>query len=187
MKKKFIFFLFVVLGSVSLNAGGYVGVGYAIGAGNHSIEVDGIEADDGDTGSYSGYDIHAGFITSGNNRIELSYNSLSLGDDVTAYGLDYIHTLGKSGFVPYIGGGLSYTSMDEVQFTNGDSFNGIGFRMRAGAFIEINKNLEAGIEINYNRISWETIEAYSYYDSKIHDIDLSTSFYGLGFNVNYKF
>jgi len=183
--KKFIFFLFVILGNFSLNAGGYLGIDYSIGISNDFIELDGVEMDDSDTCSYMGYGIHGGYINLSNNRYELYYNKLMLSDDVTTFGFDYIYTVGSDGFVPYLGGGLFYVIMDDVKFSNGDSFEGIGYKMRGGAFIKIEKNLELGIEFNYSSISWNRMKVYNY--SSSYEINYSTLFYGLGLNLNYKF
>lgn len=178
MKKKLL--VIATLSSLSLHAEGlYVGLDLGAGSGTHEITVDNVAVAESDSLSASSLGLHIGYGMTENSNIELSYGALSLeDDDVTTVGIDYIYSfpIGNS-LKPYIGLGLSTNSIADSNIETG-----IGGRLRAGAYYAIMPNLDLGAELNYNYISWENET-----DSLGRDWELSTSYYGLGLNLNYKF
>jgi opacity protein-like surface antigen len=101
-------------------------------------------------------------------------------DDVTRIGIDYIHTFPlSSSLKPYAGIGLSTNSVSSDD-TNLET--GLGGRLRVGAYYTIIPNLDLGAEINYNTVSWENET-----DNLGREWEFSSSYYGLGVNLNYKF
>jgi hypothetical protein len=169
----------IILSSLSLHAEGfYAGLDFEAGSGTHEITVDDKAYAESDTLSTSSFGLHVGYTIIPNGSLELSYGALSLeDDDVTRVGLDYIHAFPMGAFSPYAGLGLSTNSMSDA-----DIETGIGGRIRLGAYYEVMPNLNLGAELNYNYIAWE-----SETDGYGREWELSTSYYGLGLNVNYKF
>lgn len=177
MKKQFLYV--AMLSSLSLHAEGiYAGLDLEGGSGTHEISLNDVALATSDSLSSSSYGIHIGYGLSDNGNIELSYGGLTLeDDDVTRFGLDYIHTFSKnSALKPYAGLGLSSNSMSDSNIETG-----FGGRLRAGVYYELMSNLDLGGELNYNYISWE-----SETDSS-GEWELSTSYYGLALNINYRF
>ena len=178
MKKQIVYL--VILGSLSsLNAGDfYAGLDFEAGTGEHSISVDDVEVAESEDLSTSSYGLHVGYMLGELGNIELSYGGLKLeDDDVTRIGIDYIRTLKISSFEPYIGVGLSTNSMSDS-----DVETGIGGRLRVGTYFEVMPNLDMGAELNFNYIKWEDeTDAYG------RKWELSSIYYGLGLNMNYKF
>jgi len=178
MKKQLI--TMAILSSLTLQAEGfYAGLDFEAGSGKHEISVDNVAVAESDSLSASSFGLHVGYQVIPNGSVELSYGALSLeDDDVTRIGLDYIHSFPlSSALKPYVGLGLSTNSMSDSNVETG-----LGGRLRAGIYYEIIPNLDLGAEFNYNYISWE-----SETDGYGQEWELSTSYYGLGFNLNYKF
>jgi hypothetical protein len=177
MKKQLI--TMAILSGLSLHAGGiYAGLDFEGGSGTHEITVDSIAVANSDSISTSSFGLHVGYQVTQKGSVELSYGALSLeDDDVTRIGVDYIHTFPMGSIKPYVGLGLSTNSMSDTNVETG-----LGGRLRLGAFYEIMPNLDLGAELNYNYISWESETDYLG-----QEWELSSSYYGLGFNVNYKF
>ncbi|SFV70180.1 hypothetical protein MNB_SV-13-517 [hydrothermal vent metagenome] len=177
MKKQLI--TMAILSSLSLNAEGfYAGLDFEVGSGTHEISVDNVPRAESDSLSASSFGLHVGYQVIPNGSVELSYGALSLeDDDVTRIGADYIQSFPMGSLKPYAGIGLSTNSMSDANIKTG-----FGGRLRAGAYYEIMSNLDLGAEFNYNYISWE-----SETDSLGREWELSTSYYGLGVNLNYKF
>ncbi|SFV61393.1 hypothetical protein MNB_SV-14-594 [hydrothermal vent metagenome] len=177
MKKQLI--TIAILSSLSLHAEGfYAGLDFEAGSGKHEISVDNVAVAQSDSISASSFGLHVGYQVIPNGSVELSYGALSLeDDDVTRIGIDYIHSFPVGSLKPYVGIGLATNSMSDANVETG-----LGGRIRAGAYYEIMPNLDLGAEFNYNYISWE-----SETDSYGQDWELSTSYYGLGVNLNYKF
>jgi hypothetical protein len=168
-----------LLSSLSLHAEGfYAGVDFQAGSGKHEITVDDVAVANSDSISVSSLGVHVGYTIIPNGSVELSYGALSLeDDDVTRIGVDYIQTFPIGALSPYAGVGLATNSMSDANIETG-----LGGRLRFGAYYEIMPNLNLGAELNYNYISWK-----SETDNLGQDWELSSSYYGLGFNVNYKF
>ena len=168
-----------ILTSLSLHAQGiYAGLDFEAGSGTHEVTLNDVAVAESDSISTSAFGLHVGYGLTGNGSIELSYSALSLeDDDVTRIGVDYIHTfpLGSS-LKPYAGIGLSTNSMSDANVETG-----LGGRLRVGAYYTIIPNLDLGAEINYNTISWENET------DNLGEWGLSSSYYGLGVNLNYKF
>ena len=177
MKKQLI--TMAILSSLSLHAQGiYAGLDFEAGSGTHEITLNDVTVGETDSISTSSFGLHIGYGLTENGSIELSYGALSLEDnDVTRIGVDYIHAfpLGSS-LKPYAGIGLSTNSMSDSNVETG-----LGGRLRVGAYYTIMPNLDLGAEINYNTISWESETDY------LGEWELSSSYYGLGVNLNYKF
>ena len=169
-----------ILSSVALQAEGfYAGLNWDKGTGTHELTLDGNTLDSKDNVSMSSVGIHVGYMLSINESVELSYGTLDMdNEDVTRFGVDYIHRFDNDSlFIPYAGIGLAMNNLKGS--TVEDGFAG---RLRGGVYYEIIPNLEVGGEINYNYISWKTTT-----DVYGRDWSLSTSYYGIGLNVNYKF
>jgi hypothetical protein len=168
-----------LLSSLSLHAEGlYAGLDFEAGSGTHEISVDDVTVAESDSLSSSSFGLHVGYKITPQGSVELSYGALSLeDDDITRIGLDYIHSFPIGLLKPYIGLGLATNSLSDSNIETG-----LGGRIRAGAYYPIMPNLDLGAEFNYNYISWE-----SETDDLGQEWELSSSYYGLGFNVNYKF
>jgi len=168
-----------LLSSLSLHAEGfYAGLDFQAGSGTHEITVDDVAVAESDSLSASSVGLHVGYTIIPNGSIELSYGALSLeDDDVTRIGIDYVHAFPMGAFSPYAGLGLATNSMSDA-----DIETGVGGRLRLGAYYEIMPNLNLGAELNYNYIAWE-----SETDNLGQEWELSSSYYGLGLNLNYKF
>ena len=168
-----------LLTSISLHAEGfYAGLDFEAGSGTHEITVDDVTEAKSDSLSTSSVGIHVGYTLIPNGSVELSYGALSLeDDDVTRIGIDYIHTFPMGSFSPYAGLGLATNSLADSTIETG-----LGGRLRLGAYYEIVPNLNLGAEFNYNYISWESETDYLG-----RDWELSSSYYGFGLNLNYKF
>ena len=174
-----------IVGSLSVahaESGIYGGLDATVGTGTHSITRDGTVVAESDSLTSSSYGLHAGYILSESGRVELSFSGINLEDDnIKSVGADYLYTLGgKSSFKPYIGAGVSYNSLDTGNST--ESFTGTGLRVRLGSYFELLPNVELGAELNYNYINWENTT-----DSLGRDWTLSSSYYGVGVNLNFKF
>ena len=168
-----------VLSSLSLQAEGfYAGLDFEAGSGTHEITVNDTAVAESDTLSTSSFGLHVGYTIIPNGSLELSYGALTLeDDDVTKIGVDYIHAFPIGSLSPYAGLGLSTNSMSDAEIETG-----IGARIRLGAYYEVMPNLNIGAELNYNYIAWE-----SETDGYGREWELSSSYYGLGLNLNYKF
>jgi len=177
MKKQLI--AMAILSTLSLHAEGvYVGLDFEAGSGTHEISVDSVAIAESDSLSSSSFGLHVGYQITPQGSVELSYGALSLeDDDVTRIGLDYIHSFPMGSLKPYVGLGLATNSMSDSNIETG-----LGGRIRAGAYYEIIPNLDLGAEFNYNYISWA-----SETDNLGQEWELSTSYLGLGVNLNYKF
>ena len=178
MKKQLI--TMTILSSLSLWAENfYIGVDIAGGSGTHELSVDDVTVAESDSLSASSFALHVGYQVIPNGSIELSVGALSLeDDDVTRIGLDYIHSFPMgSSLKPYAGIGLSSNSM-----SGSNVETGLGGKLRAGAYYEIMPNLDLGAELNYNYISWESETDYLG-----REWELSTSYFGVGLNLNYRF
>jgi len=169
-----------LLTSLSLHAKGfYTGLDFEAGSGKHELTVNDVAIANSDSISASSFGLHLGYGIGKKGSVELSYGALSLeDDDVTRIGVDYIHTFPMgSAIKPYAGLGLSTNSMSDENVETG-----LGGRLRVGAYFEIMPSLDLGAEVNYNYISWETET-----DALGREWELSSSYYGLGINLNYKF
>ena len=169
-----------LLSSLSLHAGGfYAGVDSEAGSGKHEITRDGVAIAQSDSVSTSSFGLHVGYVLSPEGSVELSYGALGIDDDdVTRIGVDYIRTFPMgSSIKPYAGIGLSTNSMSDENIETG-----LGGRLRLGAYYEIIPSLDLGAEVNFNYISWETET-----DALGHEFELSSTYYGLGLNLNYRF
>jgi len=177
MKKQIL--TLAILSSLSLHAEGfYAGLDFEGGSGTHEISVDDIAVSESDSLSASSFGLHVGYQMISNGSLELSYGALRLeDDDISRIGLDYIHSFPMGSLKPYVGLGLSMNSMSDSNVETG-----FGGRIRVGAYYEIMPNLDLGAELNYNYISWENET-----DAIGREWELSTSYYGLGLNINYKF
>jgi outer membrane protein assembly factor BamA len=169
----------VVLSTLAYSENFYGGVDLGVGSGTHSLEVDGTEIAESDSLSTSSFGLHVGYKLTENGSIEASYQALSLeDDDATTFGIDYIHSFGQRGSIkPYVGLGLSTNSLDDSTIETG-----LGARLRGGIYYELMPKLDIGAELNYNYISWETETDYLG-----RDWTLSSSYFGLGLNLNYTF
>ena len=177
MKKQLI--TMAILSSLTLHAEGfYAGLDFEAGSGTHEISIDNVAVAESDSLSTSLFGLHVGYQIIPNGSLELSFGALSLeDDDISRLGLDYIHSFPLGSIKPYIGLGLSTNSMSDSEVETG-----LGGRLRAGAYYEIMPNLDLGAELNYNYIAWESAT-----DIYGREWELTSSYLGLGFNLNYKF
>jgi len=170
----------VILSGLSLQAEGlYTGLDFQAGSGKHELTIDDVVVSNSDSLSASSFGLHVGYEIIPNGSIELSYGALSLeDDDITKIGLDFLQKFPvSSALSPYVGLGVSTNSISDSNVETG-----LGARLRLGAYYEIIPNLDIGAEVNYNYISWESATDYLG-----REWELSSSYYGLGLNVNYKF
>lgn len=177
--KKTIFSL-AVISSLSLQAGDfYAGGDIDFGTGTHELSIDGTTVAESNTLSSSSFGIHGGYMLTDKGSIEVSLAAVDLdGDSVTRLGVDYLHRFDAiSNFTPYVAVGLSANSL-----SNSNVETGIGGRLRAGATYALTPKIDVGAELNYNYIGWETATDYLG-----RDWSLSSSYYGIGVNANYKF
>ena len=189
MKKIVTGLVLLSLGSSMVLAGDYYGgVNFGFGKGSTEQKNLGISSDY--DFEQTAFGVHGGYYLNLNSKIEISFKSLKFdfdkgGDDTdgTQLGVDYLYELNEvSKLKPYFGGGLSFNSLD-IKIANSDTIDGIGLKLRGGVAYSLTSQLYLGAELNYNYIGWEDLKN-TRNDSTLES---SSSFYGLGLNVNYKF
>ncbi len=175
------------LSSVVL-AGDYYG-GIDVDLGKGSTEMKNLGQTVTDDFSQTAFGIHGGYNLNINSQIEISFKSLNFdfdeGEDTdgTQLGVDYIYSFDKISILkPYIGAGVSVNSLD-IEISNKDTVDGVGLKLRGGIYYILTPQVDIGVELNYSYIGWEDLKILE--NDSI--LESSSSFYGLGLNLNYKF
>jgi len=194
MKKIVTGLVLLSLGSSMALAGDYYG-GVNLDFGKGGFEYKNIIRTRDYDFSQTSLGVHGGYNLNRNSKIELSFKSLTFDfkesglkdEDGTQFGVDYIYTfttLSKNKLTPYLGIGLTSNTKDAniIGFSE-DSIDGFGLKLRGGAYYSATPHIDIGVEINYNNISWDDLK----YQSNDSILEISSSFYGLGLSVNYKF
>jgi len=180
----------LLINSMALAGDYYGGVDFNFGKGsekwkqNNTINYD---------FTNTAYGLHMGYNLNQNSMIEVSFKLLTFDfkengikdDDGTQFGVDYLYTLNEvSKLKPYLGLGLTYSTKDiDIANLNEDTVTGIGFKLRGGAYYPLTPKLDLGIELNYNSVMWDEVE----FQGNNTNLKMSSDFYGLGLNLNYKF
>jgi len=188
MKKIVAGLVLLSLGSSMALAGDYYGgVDFDFGKGSTEAKSSGITLDKDFT--QTAFGVHGGYYLNSNSKVEISFKSLNWDNDKdndtdgTQLGVDYLYELNEVSKVkPYVGVGLSMNSLD-IKLSNKDTIDGVGFKLRGGVYYSLTPKLYLGAELNYNYIGWEDLKN-TRNDSTLES---SSSFYGLGLNVNFKF
>jgi len=186
----------IVLSLVSsiVSAGDYYGgVDFGFGKGSEEWKQTGTTTTNFDF-SNTAYGLHVGYKFSENSMIESSFKLLTFDfkesrlpdEDGTQFGVDYLYTFNniEEKLKPYLGIGLTSNTKDiTIQNLNENSIDGLGVKLRGGVYYSLTPKLDLGVEFNYNFISWAEVK-----DTRDNSIlDISSTFYGLGLNANYKF
>ena len=193
MKKIVTGLVLLSLGSSMALAGDYYGgVNLDFGKGGEEWIENGTTKYDFSNTSYG---LHLGYNLNKNSMVELSFKSLTFDfknnnlsdEDGTQFGIDYLYafdTTSELKIKPYLGIGLNVNSKDiSVEGLNEDSIDGFGLKIRVGGRYSLTPKLDLGVDLNYNMIGWQDLQN----NNTDSTAELSTRFYALGLNINYKF
>jgi len=193
MKKILTSLVAVSLFSSMASAGDYYG-GVDFGFGKGSKEWKQTSTTTNFDFSNTAYGLHVGYKLSESSMLESSFKLLTFdfkesrftNEDGTQFGVDYIYTFNniEEKLKPYLGIGLTSNTKDiNIQGLNENSIDGLGVKLRGGVYYSLTPKLDLGVELNYNFISWAEVK--NTIDNST--LDISSTFYGLGLNANYKF
>ena len=169
----------------------YGGVDFGFGKGSEEWKLNGTTDFDF---SNTAYGLHVGYNLNENSMIEVSFKSLTFDfkksgikdEDGTQLGVDYLYIFNniEEKVKPYLGLGLTYSTKDiEIRNLNENTITGIGLKLRGGVYYSLTPKLDLGVELNYNSVMWDEVE----FQGNNTNLEMSSNFYGLGLNANYKF